>query len=561
MRGESTIAGPYYSVDGQRTWRAMPELPVAWQWSDDTSGVFAVAGGGLQYLDLVTGARVMHAVPAGTPWLVVGPTLVTMLEETVDASVPGGPGVRPVLHTIPVDGGSGASWATVSLPVMPVADRSYLPSLHHGADGDVYVVARYGMVRGVPASDAEWEFFPLYPAGATISWSDNPVWVSRGGTIVVSTEISFDGGASFDRRDDAGQAPWTHQEVNGVLTRGSLVSDDDGRTWESPIEPALLARLAPQQASGIEAVRYRAGTVYATLGDYTYVAVRADGRMESFAPYVPDDGVGARNAEDHVALPDGRILALASGQLLRYTPDIEAWEWLSNATSLGTLHGLSDGRVAHLYRENGVGQVRFSDDAGSSWTEPRAAPVLTHVFEFDDGWLGQDEGEGQCAVNLYATTDEFETWEALPRTTIAYADGTPHEQPYEFAAEVLTPDGALFGNAVGLYLSDSACFSGPTAGPARSHDRGANGRLMVDDETFRADVVAVNSRGGVVALLSGNQEESVYLHRGGRWVHVGTPHVEDEELRVNQAPPFFDVDDHLVVPSAYGLVRTVAPLR
>lgn len=567
IRGETTIAGPFYSLDGRETWQFLPEFPIFdWQWVSETSGVYPRTDGTLVYLDLSTGRTVTHTPHAGASWLIVDDRLVTLVEETVNESDPDGPGVRPRLWTIAADG-SESTWTSVVLPVMPTTTRTYLSSLHHGQNGDVYVVGRYGMYRGLPEPSANWQFYPLVPEGGFLGWNDNPVWVSRGGTIVVSNYMSFDEGATWQRRDESDD-PWEHQDLNGDLYIGGLVSTDGGQTWESTISDDTLERLNMIASVNSDPIRGRPGETHIQIGEYMYLVVTDDGRVESLVPHVTGSrDSNARNAADIIQLSDGRLLGHDSGQLLRYTPGDRGWEWLSPIPPRTTLQELSDGRIAMLL-DNGTagGAIRFSEDMGESWTEARQAPLLDTIFEFEDEWVGVERGS--CGMLYYTSTDEFLTWERREGfTSIIGTDGKPVEAPFEFEATVQLPDGTLVGNAIGFQITLNGDCQVTMGQPARSNDRGVSGVRMSADDTFRARVVAANSRGGIAAIENEGQREAVYLYRGGSWIRVGAAYFGDRELRlldeVNGARPvsYIDSDDHLVMPTEEGLVRTLTPFR
>lgn len=567
IRGDTTIAGPFYSLDGRETWQFLPEFPIfAWQWVSDASGVYPRTDGTLVYTDLATGASITHSPESGAPWLIVDDRLVTLVEESVSEADPEGPGVRLRLWTIAVDG-SESTWTSFSLPVMPTTTRTYLPSLHHSQNGEIYVVGRYGMYRGLPGQEESWEFNPLVPEGGFLSWGDNPVWVSRGGTIVVSNYMSFDDGATWQRRDE-NDAPWEHQGINGDLYIGGLVSTDDGQIWEATISPELLSRLNLTPSVNSETIRGRPDETHIQIGEYMYLVVTDDGRIESLVPHVTGSrDSNARNAADIIQLSDGRLLGHDSGQLLRYTPDDRGWEWLSAIPPRTALQQLRDGHIA-MFLDNGTagGAIQFSDDMGETWTEARPTPLLDAIFEFEDEWLGVKRG--RCNMLYYTSTDEFLTWERREGfTSIIGTDGEPVEAPFEFEASVQLSDGTLVGNAIGFQITLNGDCQVTMGQPARSNDRGISGVRMSSDDTFRARVVAANSRGGIAAIENEGQREAVYLYRGGSWIRVGAAYFGDRELRllgeVNGArlTSYIDSDNHLVMPTEEGLVRTLTPFR
>lgn len=567
IRGETTVAGPFYSLDGRQSWQLLPEFPIfEWQWVSDTSGVYPRTDGTLVYLDLATRETVNHSPDEGSPWLIVGGELVTLVQEEVSASEQDGPGIRARLWTIPADG-SDDTWTSVPLPVMPEADRTYQPSLHHGENGEIYVVGRYGMYRGEPAPGASWEFYPLIPEGGSISWDDNPVWVSRSGTIVVSTRISFDGGETFEIRD-RNDEPWEHQDVNGDLYIGGLISTDGGQSWQPTMSEDIQQRLDANASMASNTIRGRPGETHVQISEFMYLVVTEDGRIESLVPHEPGNpDSDARNAADVIEFPDGRLLGLGDGQLLRYTPGDRGWEWLLSTPLRTTLQTLSDGRVAMLI-DNGSagGAIRFSEDMGETWSEARATPILHAIYEYEDEWVGKNRGS--CGIVYYTSTDEFLTWEQREEFSfILGTDGEPVEAPFQFDARVQLPDGALVGNATGYQISLNGDCQVTIGQPARSTDRAIIGVRMNSDDMFRARVVGANSRGGIAAIAGENQREVMYLYRNGAWIRVGTPYFGERELRIfnefviAQPGSYIDRADHLVMPSAEGLVRTLVPFR
>ncbi|MBX3251847.1 MAG: hypothetical protein KF901_32005 [Myxococcales bacterium] len=564
VRGDSTVVGAFFSIDGRRTWQFLPEdQPIqGWQWVTDTSGAYG-SRSGLRFLDLETGAQVTHTPPAGAPWLVVGRSLVVLEQVELSASDPDGPGVRPRLLMIPVDG-VGASWTTLDLPVMPEASRTYQPSLHHGHDGTVYVVAKYGMHHGAPEADAAWTFYPLVPDGGTISWADNPVWVTRGGAIYVSTSVSFDGGETFSHRGRS-EPPWEHQDDDGRLYRGWQRSDDGGETWTELLDEATRERLGERNAN----VRIREGEVHVERSVYVHLVVYPDGRIESLVPHVVGHRDShARNAEDVVVLEDGRLLGHVDGDLFRIAPGDRAWTWLRATPAVTTLQALSDGRVAMFSIGSPLGELRLSDDGGSTWSEPRSTPNLSRIFEYDDEWLGSYRTE--CGVVFHTTTDEFVTWETrTDRVPVFEPSGEPVDRPYEFEARAMTDDGVLHGNATGFAIDLNGRCSAHIAYPVRSTDRAMTAVRVPTPEYFAPRVLATNARGGLVGMTSDGAFH--FQRRGGAWAPVGVPVLADgladppvplDLIFEAVLPPVrFDADDHLLIPTGEGLVRTRAPLR
>ncbi len=567
VRGQSTVAGPFYSIDGRQTWHFLPEFPIrGFHWVSDTTGVYDVSAGP-RFLDLETGRRVNHTVPAGAPWTVVGETLVVLEQITLSASDPAGPGVRPRLLTVPVDG-VGASWTVFDLPVMPEASRTYRPSLHLGEGGTIYVVARYGMFHGEPVPSATWTFHPLVPTGGTIGWSDNPVWVSRSGAIYVSNLVSFDGGASFEPRERS-DAPWEHQDEDGTIHLGGQRSTDGGETWTPLIDEALSERLGEFIGPTNDRLRGRLGELHIERGVYTNLVVRADGSVETFVPHVAGSADSrARNVEDLVVLADGSLLGRIDTELVRFRQGDRAWTWLRAVPQNSVIQGLRDGRVVMMTRGASQGQLRFSDDGGETWSEPRAAPNLTRIFELPGQWLGTIRNG--CTIGFATTTDEFVSYEQrLALSQVLESSGEPSEPPYEFEPATTTRDGTLHGNAVGFSVGLNGTCTTYVAGPARSVDAGLTAIRDRHDPLFLPRVIASNSRDGLVAAVAEGLGQEFYLRRSARgsWHRAGQPALDGEiveltdQLFIELTDLRFAPDDHLLLPTFEGLVRSSEAFR
>ena len=567
VRGDAIVAGPFTSLDGGATWSFLPTFPITrWEWASDTAGLYPSAGGAT-WLDLATGQRVNHTFAEGSPWLVLGEDIVVLELVQVSGAEAGGPGVRPRLRMVAVDG-VGASWRTLDLPILPEASRTYLPSLHHGEGGTLYVVGTYGMLHGAPVEDEEWTYYPLVPEPSSIGWSDNQVWVSRSGTIHVSTLVSFDGGETFANRTPSG-APWEHQDDDGTLHIGGLRSTDGGQTWVDSIEQGARERLDEFIGAGNDRLRGRGDTVYVTRSEYLNLVVTSDGRIETFVPHVPlSRDSRARNARDIVVLEDGRLLGHADGELLRITPGDAAWTWLGTVPPGAVLTGLPDGRVVMTTTTGTTGSIRISDDGGDTWSEPRSAPLMHRIFTYGGTWVGVNRAS--CRISYTTTDDEFVTWEQYGELTPVFEpSGEPVDLPYEFEAVAQATGGELHGSAVGFAIDLNGSCSVNMGYPARSTDRARTAIRASQQPRPYTRPLAINARDGLIGTRDSNDGDLFELQRGasGSWIMLGAPEVDgvrvdmDSQTFIASPQVRFDRGDHLLVPTAEGLVRTARPLR
>lgn len=588
----------FYSLDRRQTWHRFPRNTSnlhSWHFISDTTGVY-VDQNALWYIDLESGAeRPIEHPPGSWPatfwhtekeqWLVSGSRVVVVKETVLGTGHEDGPGALSQLLVLDA-AEPAATWTTIDLPVAAPADRTYLASIHLGLGNNVYVVNRFGLYHGVPQPGASWQFHPLAPTGSLMGWANNPVRVTRTGTVYVGQQfVSFDL-ETFAYREEGSREPWDHQAEDGVLYYRALESRDGGRTWQDTLDPELRARLSENQT--LLGTVWRRGNDIYILRDYdgytTLVAPVDGGRVEVFAPR--PEGEEGRAPAVIYALPNGALLARYGTELVSYTPGHANWTWVTGIPREGELSWLPNQNRFVLFKqpnqygsEANTSWLRFSED-GFTWDNPiEFGPphgagrdyAIRDIVSLKDGLLAMVR-KSTCGHDFYWSEDLFATWDA-PRTgsiPVHGADDPPLN--HYFLPAAVTSDDVMFGWARIYNTNYEPCAQTHVSRTVRSND----GALSARDIGRVNILMGLNSRDDLLARSFGEACFNCHmLHLFKRasetWVDIGIPTLRGEPLalqglghRMNTGTVMqytLDAQDRMLLPDMVGVLRSTVPIR
>jgi hypothetical protein len=561
------------SFDKRRTWKELNAQALGsiqkWVFVTPTSGIALTGKHGLAYIELDTDViSSLNNEPAWSAWGLRGDgTLFTVRMQVEDPSLEVGDETARVWLGRRRDFNKDAPWPEVELPRLPFSHRKYLPSVHFGANGELYVASYFGLQ--VSRDDGQtWQQVPVAPdEQGSLSWSGIDLFVTRAGTLFAreqnTTFVSRDGGASWAVAPmPGGPANRTammrmEEPVPGELHFRDLPyrSTDEGRTFQRLF---TLERYGTDRT--LETLFYRGGEYYlhlALLGNF--VSAAPDESLTLLNP--PKVGhLTPGNLHRAFPLGGGRFLGLWNEGLITYTPGDIGWKVERFFPGAYFLEKLRDGRLALAERMG----VRFSRDEGATWSEPAPVSktttnsVLVKALVATPGRLflsGVDKSHCDERA-LLESRDDGASWQLVTPQLILDPKQSPVTGSHQPELTTADLDGQLLGYATDLFnCREDDVFTATSENQGLTWV-GTRDRLPLA-VTSRNNLLAIDDTGHDEAILLWNRSQ-------GAWQSFGPPKAGGETLVNLFVPlPFIHVDgaDHVYFTDGLRLYRSAAPVN
>ncbi|MDY7230211.1 sialidase family protein [Hyalangium rubrum] len=563
------------SFDRRRTWKEINAGALGsihkWVFVTPTSGIAHTGQHGLAYIQLDTDIiYYLNGEPGWSAWgLRNGDTLFTVRQQVDAGTSQRGDETARVWLGRRQRFTEDAPWPEVELPPLPFSYRTYQPSVHFTANGDIYVASYFGLQ--VSRDDGQtWQQVPVMPnEQGSIDWRGVDLFVTRAGTLFARTPnmtfVSHDGGASWVGAampggiGNRGSMMTMEEPVPGELHFRDVAyrSTDEGRSYQQVF---TLERYATDKS--LETLFYRGGEYYFNLA-----------LLSNFVSAAPDTSLGILNPPTVANLTPGNLIrafpmspgryaGLWNQGFITYTHGDTEWKVERFFPNTYFLDKLRDGRLA-LARTGGLS---FSRDEGVTWSEPGpllgTSPLSVTVKSLVEipGRLflsGRDNGDCN-KLALLESLDGGASWRAVNAASILDAQQAPVSTDTHHP-ELTTADrnGQLLGRVSELFgCRVQKSFTASSEDLGRTW-KGTSERVPLASTSF-SNLLAVED--------SGNTEEIMYWDRAqGRWQSYGPPQVEGttvRELFVNGAP-FLHVDgaDFVYFTDNHRVLRSDQPVH
>ena len=458
------VGGVYVSFDKRRTWKALNAAALGFikdfAFVTPTAGIAQTGLHGLTYIELDTnGIYYLNNEPAWNDWaLREDGTLFTVRQVVDPGSLSRGDETARVWLGRRRDFTRDTPWPEVLLPSLPYNERTYVPSVHLGQNGEIYVASYFGLQ--VSRDDGKsWQRLSVEPTGqGALSWSGVDVFVTRAGTLFVrepgTTYVSYDQGATY--------APAVYP--GGISNRGSMMkmeeatpgalyfrdlpyrSTDEGRTFEPLFS---IARYGFESLP--DSIFFRGGEYYFNLRLVSnFVSASPETTLGVLNPHEEGAPGSATDLSHAFPLRGGRYLGLWKHALVTHTPGELEWKLLRQFPGAHFLWKLRDGRLM-LQEHAGV---RFSADEGASWSEPVAVSkttpnsvIISSLVETSDRLLVSGEDRSHCDTGAFMESlDGGASWRSVSLGGLVDTNkaAIANSQRYKVGLSAVDREGKLF---------------------------------------------------------------------------------------------------------------------
>jgi hypothetical protein len=557
----------FVSFDKRHTWKELNATALGyiqdWVFVTPTAGIALTGKHGLAYIELDKDVIwYLNNEPAWSAWrLRDDGTLFTVRQAVTDPTSQRGDETAQVWLGRRRAFTEDAPWPEVQLPSLPFSYRTYQPSVHFGAGGEIYVASYFGLQ--VSRDDGQtWQQIPVMPnEQGSIDWSGVDLFVTRAGTLFARTPntsfVSHDGGATWVGAAFPGgignrDSMMTMEEpVPGELHFRDVAfrSTDEGRSYQQLF---TLERYADQHY--LETLFFRGGEYYFHLG-----------LLSNFVSAAPDTSLGILNPHQGASVAPANLtrafptsnrsfLGLWNQGVIRYTAGDPEWKVERFFPNVRYLERLRGGTVAVAATEG----LRFSRDEGVTWEAPVAISkswpnsVTVNVLTEAQGRLfvsGTDSAS--CERVLLESRDNGASWQLF---NVAFVLD-PQQEPVTAVPQVELSTSDHSGQLFGTVFDGSRC-STVRSFTASSDDMGrtwkGNAERLPLASTSRDSLLAIDDDASGEVILRWDRSSK-------EWLPFGPPKVDGATVpNLFVGKPFIhvDADDHVYFVDGHRVLRS-----
>jgi photosystem II stability/assembly factor-like uncharacterized protein len=557
----------FVSFDKRRTWKEINAAALGsiqqWAFVTPTAGIALTGKHSLAYIELDKDIiYYLNNEPAWSAWKLREDGTLFTVRIAVE-----GTGYRVWLGRRR-DFTQDAPWPEVELPSLPSSYRTYQPSVHFGAGGEIYVASYFGLQ--VSRDDGQtWQQVPVLPnEQGSIDWRGVDLFVTRAGTLFARTPNT-----SFVSRD--GGATWVGAPMpGGIGNRSSMMkmeepvpgelhfrdlpyrSTDEGRSYQQLF---TLERYAfPQSLSN---VFFRGGEYYLHVNLVSnFVSAAPDTSLSILNPH-QGATVAPANLRRAFPLNGGRYVGLWNEAVITHTPGDPEWKLERFFTNTSYLTRLHDGRLALAHHTG----LRFSRDEGATWSEPvpvsktTTNSVTVKALVETQGRLFLSGIDSSCnAGALLESRDDGASWQVVNVQSIMDPQQAPvTSRSYQPQLTTADRNGQLLGSVSEM----SNCI--PRNGFTASSNNGGLAWVGTRDRL----PLASTSLSNLLGLEDQGPNESImYWDRSrGQWQEFGPPTLDGQRLPelFNNNQPFIHVDpqDFVYAVDGHRVYKSAQPVH